>query len=372
MKKIKIAFVARTVGLEYDDRIRKECITLSAYADVNIFINFSDNRLEKGITSYGIPFQSFRLKTRDFLPSSKFLIIKAFEFYWVIKNELSEYDLIWAHEEYAFMFPLLLKKNYCIWDLHEIPFHFEKGILKHVFKYIEKKSKKLIHANEYRIDYLKKIGLISNDGKHVYINNFPDYYFVESQLEDEKYADFITWLDGSPYAYVQGISVSRRYPFNTVDSIMRSAGLKGIVVGGIDPDALHHLENKYGVLLYQKVFFRGKVNQLQISKYLRNAEFSIVLYDTHTPNNLFCEPNRLYQSLALGVPVIVGHNKPMKDLVNKYHFGIVLSSDGREANEIVRKISEIRMNLNFYKQNIIENNKRIIWSENTIVKEWLI
>ena len=32
--KFKIAVVCRTIGLEYDDRIRKECITLSKKADI--------------------------------------------------------------------------------------------------------------------------------------------------------------------------------------------------------------------------------------------------------------------------------------------------------------------------------------------------
>ena len=71
-----IAVIAKTKGLEFDDRIRKECIALSKKYHVTIFVVFDDNRQEEGITSYGIKYKSFRIKTRDILPQSKFLLIK--------------------------------------------------------------------------------------------------------------------------------------------------------------------------------------------------------------------------------------------------------------------------------------------------------
>jgi len=144
--KKKIAVVCRTVGLEYDDRIRKECISLSKIAQVKIFVTFENNIEEEGVTSYGIPYKSFALTSRKKFTSGHFLLFKAFEFYIKARKPLKKYDLIWAHEEYTFMFALFIKKNKLIWDLHEIPKYFRKIYMKPVFQFIEKRSKHIIHA----------------------------------------------------------------------------------------------------------------------------------------------------------------------------------------------------------------------------------
>ena len=46
MTKPNIAIVLRTVGLEYDDRVRKECIALSKIAKLKIFVTFENNAEE--------------------------------------------------------------------------------------------------------------------------------------------------------------------------------------------------------------------------------------------------------------------------------------------------------------------------------------
>ena len=53
MGELRIAVIARTVGLEFDDRIRKQCIALQKIAELFIYVNFADNRKECGVTSYG-------------------------------------------------------------------------------------------------------------------------------------------------------------------------------------------------------------------------------------------------------------------------------------------------------------------------------
>lgn len=371
MKKVKIAFVARTVGLEYDDRIRKESLSLTNQgAEVFIYVNFTNNRAEQGVTSYGIPYKSFKLKSRDLLPSSKFLLIKSIDFYFNVRKYLASYDVVWAHEEYTYLFPLLIKRNKCIWDLHEIPFRFERPIMKLIFHYIENRSKKLIHANKYRIQYLKSIDVVKHPKKHGYLNNYPDDMFLASDSLDSEHSKFTNWLAESNYVYLQGLSVERRYPINTIEAIMKTEGLKAIVVGAIDSDALAYLEKKYSTEVRKKIYFRGMVEQLYISPYIKNALFSIVLYDVNTPNNRYCEPNRLYQSIIMNIPVIVGCNEPMKKLVDSNKFGISLKSDGRNLDEIRVSIEKLLKNREAYLCNIEKNKHNLLWNDNNIKTEW--
>ncbi|TXN37625.1 glycosyltransferase family 4 protein [Flagellimonas hymeniacidonis] len=367
---MKIAFVARTKGLEYDDRIRKECLSLSKRNDIFIYVNFEDNRLEEGVTSYGIPFKSFKLVTRDKLPSSKFLLIKSFEFYLRVSPFLYKYDLIWAHEEYTFMFPLFSKRGKCIWDLHEIPFRFERKGLKRVFNFIENKSKKIIHANKFRIEYLQNAGVIKNYPKHDFIRNYPDKQFVESTNKDVNFDEFKRWLNGSDYAYLQGLSIPKRYPFNTVDAILKTKNIKAIVVGNFESKALSRLQEKYGDKLKENIFFAGLVDQLSIPKYLKNAKLSIILYDKKTPNNRYCEPNRLYQSIIMKVPVVVGNNEPMKEIVEFGDYGIVLKTEGEDVKRIINAIESILIKHSYYSENTAGAGNKFLWEDTCIKSHW--
>jgi len=359
-----IAVIAKTRGLEFDDRIRKECIALSKKYHVTIFVVFDDNRQEEGITSYGIKYKSFRIKTRDILPQSKFLLIKAFEYYLKVIVHLKEFDLFWAHEEYTFLFPLLAKKNKCIWDLHETPDKFNNYLMRKVFHYIEKKSYKIIHANNYRINHLKKIHIIKDLKKHTYLNNFPDLKFLQSTKENSNYQQFQNWLDGSNYIYLQGLSFVGRYPINTIESVIETNS-KAVVVGEIESGSLKYLNKKHPNL-DSFIYFTGMVNQLEITKYIINSQLTIIMYDSSSANELYCEPNRLYQSIGLNKPVITGNNPPMKDIVEKYGLGLSLENDGSKKSEIIEAIEELNESYDLYKKNLLKHSKKFIWQDRNV------
>ncbi|MFA6127035.1 MAG: hypothetical protein WC699_07000 [Bacteroidales bacterium] len=366
-KRLKIAVILRTPGIEYDDRVRKECISLSKIADLKLLVAFENNVQEEGITSYGIPYQSFRLYTRERFRSGRYLLLKALEFYWKTKKQLKDYDLIWAHEEYNFLFPVMAKKGKFIWDLHEIPELFDRPILKELFHYIERRSKVIIHANPHRIQYLVERGMIKTPSKNRSIRNFPDETFINSNLEPPGYNDIKSWLSDRAYVYLQGISSPDRYPFNTIISIMRSTNLKIVVVGSFkNEEIIELLKSEFGQEFYERIYFTGMINQLATPSIIRNALFSMVFYQTNTPNERYCEANRFYQSLVFGVPVIVGSNEPMAELVEKYQCGIALASDGIDITAIEKAISKLINSIDYYKDKTTSIRERLLWSDLSI------
>ena len=356
-------------NIEYEDRIRKECNSLSKFAEVKIFLVDNTNANRNGITSYGIPYKSFKLKSRNILPNSKFLFIKLIDFYLTIKKELNEYDYIWAHDESTFLFPLLGKNNRCIWDLHELPLLFVKSYKKTIFKIIEKKSLKVLHANEYRIEYLVKKKVIKNINKHIAIRNYPDELFI-SYNESEQFKKIKEWLDTDKYVYLQGLTSPDRHPFNSIASVLEATNLKVIVAGGIDNNCFQELKNRYNQILDSRVLFLGTIDLLDTSVLLKNSLFSIILYSNSTPNNKYCEPNRFYQAINLKVPVITSCNDSMADIVKRDNIGIVLSSYGDDLNEIIEAIKLLLTNYSFFKQNCMYNSNSYIWKDNFIDPSW--
>jgi len=360
----KIAFILYTSGLEYDDRVRKEALALSKYGGVEIFVLTPENNNQEGTTSYGIPYKSFTLKTRKHLPSGRFTLLKGVNFFFSVKKYLKQFDILWVHDVEPFLVALLFKNKRVVWDLHETPMFFLKNkITRAIFKRIEVNCDALIHANPHRLEFLTEMTMVNDRSKHFVLRNFPDQALLNSNEDDSIFADFKAWLKGSEYAYIQGLVDHERLPEETIETIMQQGEYKAVVIGGFDEKIKHKLYIKYGSLLFETIFFRGKVNQLQIPRYVKGSKFSLVFYTTETPNARFCEPNRMYQAIALGKPVVLGCNEPMKSLVEKYGFGVVTSSDGRCVAENVFSLNKMLGNYQEYASNIIKNKHKIFWEE---------
>ncbi len=84
--------------------------------------------------------------------------------------------------------------------------------------------------------------------------------------------------------------------------VMRQDGFKAVVVGNFQEEIKGKLSARYGDKLFQKVYFRGKVDQLAIPDYIKGSKLSIILYRITEPNNRYCEPNRMYQSIIFQKP----------------------------------------------------------------------
>src|SRR5690625_1113213 len=144
----KILMLIRTNGLEYDDRLRKECISIKANGDKPIIIAVEDkNGNGVGEVYNQTPYHTLKIKSRDILPHKKFLSIKSLEMYLKFIFYLLKYkpDIIWLHNmEMRGIIPIvfILKKigfiNKIIWDQHELPNskYLNRGILLRVYKFL--------------------------------------------------------------------------------------------------------------------------------------------------------------------------------------------------------------------------------------------
>jgi len=369
-KKRKIAVVLSTGNIENDDRIRKEIISIQKMDNfqVKIFAKVNENIKKDGITTYGTPYKQLYLKSRDIFPSAKFLAFKILEMYFRLHKELKQYDIIWCADEAMFIFPLLIKNKPIIWDLHEIPQLFLKNnFTKKLFHFLERKCNFIIHANQYRLNYLieEKVVLLPN--KHFIIHNYPDRDFIKSTLLPPSYQEIRQWLNHSKYVYLQGISDSSRYPYNSIASILQSTDLKIVITANpIKNNLREKLIAEFGNQFIERVYFTGMLDQLYTPSIIKDAVFSMIYYKIDAPNNRYCEANRFYQSLAFGVPVICGCNESMKEIIDIYHCGIALKSDGSDLAEIKIAIKYLLDNYEYYSANAMAVKDLFIWDDKNI------
>lgn len=369
MDKIKVALILYTHGLQYDDRIRKEMQSIMKCHPKVEFIIFAiqpQNKADEGITDYGVPYHVPYLKSRDKYASATKRLVKAYDFYRTVKPKLKGFDAIWCADIETFMFPLLLSsKRNIIWDLHELPARFMGSfVLKMLFHFLERKCRLFYHANQNRIDHLTEMGLIRLPSKHHAIRNYPEGNLYIKQIDpDDTFNRFEKWLGNSKCVYIQGVSIEGRRAVESVSAILETPDLRAVVVGGYSPKSLASVRNKYGGEVDRRIFFTGKIPQIRTGLYISKCILGLVFYQENCPNNSLCEPNRMFQTIMMGLPVVVGCNKPMKEIVEKYGFGVALPDDGGNIQHIVNGINAVCGNYDEYRNNIIYHRPNICWEK---------
>lgn len=368
--KYRIALVIKTDGLEYDDRVRKEVLTAQKlYPSISfkIFAMLPENKEYEGVTGYGVPFKTVYVPARDKYPSAKKAMLKAYQFYTALKKELTKYDAVWCANVDTSFFPLLCKNKRILWDLHELPGRYlsssiKKRILKHMFN----RCKVVLHANPQRMNYLDQVGVISDLSKHFAVRNYPNFD-EEEKDRDNMYHDFISWKGERSCVYLQGLANDSRASYESISAVLKYPELCAVVVGGFDKDAKARLEEQYGDELANKIYFVGKVAQLRIPHYVKQCKISLIFYKNVRPNNYYCEANRFYQAVILGLPVVVGSNPSMKELVDKYGFGISIDDDGRDICKIEDGIKEVIENYDKYHSNNLKYRENLLWDKQEVV-----
>lgn len=351
-----IALVLYTQGIDYDDRIRKEMLSImKLYPKVSfkIFAVEPRNREEEGISSYGVPYRIPYLKTREKYASATHTMAKAWDFYKSVKNDLKEFDAVWCADPETFIFVFMLHGKPLAWDLHELPGRFmHNPIWKALFRMMERKVNVMIHANEPRLKYLESLGLVKHPEKQFFLRNYPDFNEIDSEY-DETYHKFDEWLGDGKCVYLQGLMGENRADVESIESVLSFPELKGVVIGRIQEDRMKLFEERFGKeVLQSRIFFTGQIKQLKTPQYIRRCAFSLIFYKNTSANNWYCEPNRMFQNVINGNPVIVGNNPPMKDFVESGQYGVVVNTDGSDVEEIKKGIQQLLDNYETYKVNV--------------------
>lgn len=365
-KQYKIALLLYTAGLDYDDRIRKEMKSISELfpnVSFKIFAVEPNNREEEGVTSYGVPYRIPYLKSRDKYASNTHTKEKAWDFYRTVKGDLKHFDAIWCADIETFFFTLLLQGKPMLWDMHELPGQLmKKWWTKALFRYSERKLRVLVHANKPRFEYLQSIGMVKHPEKHYILRNYPDFNEIDSEY-DEMYHRFEEWLGDDKCVYLQGITNRDRADIESVGAVLDVEGLKAVVIGRTRTILRSILEEKYGKeQVEQRLFFTGQIKQLKTPQYIRKCEMSLVFYTKTGMNNWYCEPNRLFQNINNGNPVVVGSNPPLKEIVENYRVGVCAGTDGSDQTKIAAAIRKVLDDIDTYKKALAECSDKWIWS----------
>lgn len=364
-KEIKVAILRKTNNLENDDRIRKEfdsLIKLFPHVTFKCFVMYPENREYEDITSFGLPFKSVCIDSRDKYASGKHLIAKSWNYYSNIKKDIREFDVIWCSGDAPTPSLLFIHGKKLVWDLRELPlFLMGSKVKQFILKYIFRKCDICLHANQFRIDHLASMGLIKNKYKHIPLRNFPEFSIVDTKY-DERYNEVKDWIAGRKCIYLQGIDSPTRASNEVLTAVIETSDVCAIILGRVDNDAIDGLKEQYGEWeVSKRICIAGNFPVLKIPQYMKLCCASMVFYKNTSPNNWYCEANRLYQAIDMGLPVLVGANPPMKAVVEELGVGLSVDTDGSDAWEIVHGLNSLLSKCEDYRKRIETLKNEIKW-----------
>ncbi|HXG70774.1 MAG TPA: hypothetical protein VNJ04_09205 [Gemmatimonadaceae bacterium] len=205
------------------------------------------------------------------------------------------------------------------------------------------------------------------------INNYPDRAFAECPRMALP-GPIVDWLRGRQYLLAQSAGTRGRYFEEIARAAISLKRVPVVAVGRLDAA----LAMELAALLEapearEWVWVQHEVIPDELPGFIDSSVAAIVLYDTRIENNRLCAPNRLFQPLSRGVPVIGGSNPPIASVLNETGSGLVLESDGRDVQDLRAGISLMLEDAPTFRRNAEAFRQRYLWeSQSDTIAEFLV
>ena len=289
----------------------------------------------------GIPVQYVANRTRGLPKNTFFWTIKYIEFFirLCLKARRCRADIIHSHELISLPSALLAawgRKTKVIYDAYEL--YCEQGKPQdrqsahfHIWKWLERrlirKADAVIAANEERgVIMRERFNLVEDP---VAVDNMSEHVErIESDLLRQYVAD-----RGGPteaIVYYQGmINNNRGVPQLIAAMADVPPGISMVLMGPEHEPIVHEAIAKYGVA--DRVFYHEPVPSEEVHAWSCSADVGVVIYRNTGLNNYLCAPNKLYQYLMSGIPVLGPDSPTIRKVVAEYHVGALCDPESPQS-----------------------------------------
>lgn len=193
-------------------------------------------------------------------------------------------------------------------------------IIKKIDAHIINNASEVIICSEKRFEQLA-----SRKNKHiVVIHNTPDIKEVDPNLLRPKQSNRVKLV------YVGNLD-DTRYIVELVNIVGRIPDIELHIGGG---GAVEN-EVKVAAEKYPNVFYYGRLTYEQTLSLESNCDILPALYVPTLKNHKYAAPNKFYEALYLGKPIIMFKNTGVDDLVEKYNTGVVTQFNDHELESAI-------------------------------------
>ena len=330
MKKV---LMIRTNKVDPDPRVEKEATALYKLGWIDVTILAWDrgakhpcikDKLElpnKTIPIYrfGIPAKWGNGMQSNVKPA---LIYEVKLFFWLLRH-IHEYDCIHACDlmtGFPALIPAKLFKKKLVYDCCDYYADSQHGservlqILRNMETRVIEKADATILCSEERIHQITP----ACPKKVCYIHNSPDIDAFE--INEHRQGVCKSSSSRLKLVYV-GNFCKDRWIIELLENVAKMPNKVEMHIGGFGA-----LDEQINILAdkYENIFTYGKLNYQDVLKLESECDCLTALYETHLRNHVYAAPNKFYEAIALGKPLLMFKGSGMSEIVEKEHLGAVM------------------------------------------------
>lgn len=267
-------------------------------------------------------------------------------FFWLLKNYKS-YDVIHACDlDTAFIATIssiFTRKKivYDIFDYYVDSFNVPKILTRIVEKidiFVMNKANHVIICSEERRAQIKK----ANPKKISVIHNSPKFFDVNNVKKLNR--------NNLSIVYV-GILSKHRFLEEIADVIKENKNYTLNIAGfGFYEEYFKTLDDEY-----ENIIFHGKISYEDTLKLEAASDVILAIYDPKIRNHYFAAPNKFYESLMLGIPIIMAKDTGMANIIEEFDYGVTIDYNKSCFEEALKKIENKKVS--FKSKSIQMQNK---------------
>lgn len=292
------------------------------------------------------------------------------KFSWILLRELlkTKADIYFAEDFYTLPFVTIIakfKKAKVYYNSREL-YAFIGGlrnrpiiqsIVKTIEKYFIKKVDLVLTTGEMDSHFLENYYQIKNT---VVIRNIPLLRYAESKI------DYRTKYNLPPDSFIllyQGVLLEGRGIPLILKAMKDLPNTVLIILGdGEQKSNFIKLANNYN--LSNRVIFAGTISQDELLNYTAGADLGLSLIENISVSYYHALPNKLFEYIMAGLPVLSSDLPQMKRIVEMYQVGEAINiNDEKNIIKVIAKLERDRNLLEKYKENCFKAAKELNWQE---------
>jgi len=348
-----------------DSRVLYEAVSLKKNGFGVRVIALHEDGLKEFDDIQGVPVHRVKLKTRSLPRYLPFQLFKYIELTYKIIKNYRRVDVVHCHDLGTLPIGALIKRVFnkstkVVYDAHE--YETEMNGLKGMQKLLKKSVERLFIKSADAV--ITVCDTIAHEYKRLYsipkpyvVHNCPPLIEVGTQ---DRFRDELGIQNDQVIFLYQGRLCEGRGVEMLLDVFLKLELSKEVIVFmGYGP-----LENRIRSLAdkHDAIFFHEAVFSDVLLEYTASADYGISFIEDCSLSDRYCLPNKLFEYLMAGLPVLTSNLVEMKALVERYGVGVVA-----KENTVPSLIEAVGSCLSLDRAEIVKNicsiKKIFSWEE---------
>lgn len=347
-----------------DSRVFKISKTLVSYDYHVSVVAIHNSGLERKEVVENIQIDRIRLASRAWSKLKLVQLIKYFEFLFRVFWRYRNYDVIHCNDIGSLPIGIMIKcfnrSSRVVYDCHEYEIEIDS------LSFFEKVLRKFLERSfiKYADSVVTVSDSIANEYQRLYgiakpelVLNCPVYY--EPPKTNFFRESFGIRSDQTIFLYQGGLKSGRG-----IELLIES-------FSGLDDDSNVLVVMGYGPLQSTveraarrspTVFFQPAVEQRVLLDFTCAADYGILFYEDTCLNHRYCSPNKIFEYLMAGLPVLISDLFEMRRLVEENGLGVVAEGNSVEGFRNAVRAS-LEQDYRSIHENVLKARRKYCWEE---------